>query len=182
MTKKLGNYERAFEPIWNQYLLLVSSRKHQEHRLETLVLLASIFILTFFALGLHTLSVYNYVTLGSYILVFLIALYDIMPRKILVPWVEKEDFTKKISDPNKIAQQLVNEVYDHIGNVREFVKYRQKHQMWIIILILSGSLVPFITSILKYNTLSAVCICLAGALVILYFYIKFGSKLVEGSS
>lgn len=180
MTKKLGNYERAYGPIWNQYLFMARSREHQEHKLEVLVLLVSILIFTFFALGLHTYSVYNYVALGSYISVFVIALYDIMPRKIMVPWVEKEDFGKKISDPNKIAKQLVEEVYDHIGEIRKFVDYRQKHLKWIIILILFGSLVPFITaSALEYGPLYALPIGLAGVAVIVFFYKKFGLKLTN---
>jgi len=179
MTKKLGKYERVYGPIWNQYLFLTSVRERQEHRFEVLVLLASILIFIFFALGLHALSVYNYVALGSYILVFLIALYDIMPRGIMVPWVEKEDLDKKISDPNKIAQQLVEEVYEYIKEVRELVKYRDGHQKWIIILILFGSLVPFVTSALEYGILYALCIGLVGVAVILFFYQKFGSKLTD---
>lgn len=180
MTKNLGNYERAYPMIWNQYLFLTSARERQEHRFEALILIASILIFIFFSLGLHTVSVYNYAALGSYILVFLIALYDIMPRKIMVPWVEKKDFDKKIKDPNKIAKQLVEEVYGHISEIGKIVDYRQKHLKWIIILILSGSLVPFITSfVINYGPLYSLFIGLSGAAVILFFYKKFGTKLTE---
>lgn len=44
MAKKVGNYERAYQMVWNQYLLLTSAREHQEHRFEVLVLIASILI------------------------------------------------------------------------------------------------------------------------------------------
>ncbi|GAI50545.1 unnamed protein product, partial [marine sediment metagenome] len=80
MTKKLGNYERAYPMIWNQYLFLASARERQEHRFEALILIASVLIFIFFSLGLHTVSVYNYVALGSYILVFLMRLPTIGER------------------------------------------------------------------------------------------------------
>lgn len=123
---------------------------------------------------------YNYVALGAYILVFLIALYDIMPRKIMVPWVGKEDFDKKLRNPNKIAKQLVEEVYEYIGEITKLVDYQQKHLKWIIVLLLAGSLVPFVTSFTtNYGLLYSFTIGIIGAAVILFFYKKFGTKLTS---
>jgi len=180
MGQKLGNHERAYPMIWNQYLFLTSIRERQENRFEALILIASVLIFIFFSLGLHTISLYNYVALGAYILVFLIALYDILPRKIIVPWVGKEDFDKEIKDPNKIAKQLVEEVYGYIGEITKLVDYQQNHLKWIIVLLLAGSLVPFVSSFtMNYGLLYGLAIGMIGVAVILFFYKKFGTKLTN---
>ncbi|MFZ3076950.1 MAG: hypothetical protein WA139_00675 [Candidatus Aenigmatarchaeota archaeon] len=161
-------YERTYNAIWNQYLFLTSSRERIEHKFEILLILVGIVVATFFQLELYK-NFLNYFPLILYLIIFLLALYNVLPRSITVPWVSKEEF-KKYKNTELVHKQLVEECYKHIDDMNRYLDFKKNHLRVLIVLFLFSSLFPIITFLSGYSfILGFVSFILVVSLVICFY-------------
>lgn len=176
MKKENDLHERTYNAIWNQYLYLASQRERFEHKFEILLVLTGIYVAVFFQLGLYRTHFLNYLPLFVSFLIFILALYRIIPRKFTVPWVSKEEFDE-YQNSEKVHKQLVEECYRFIDEINH-VKARETFYLKIITLSLLFS-VLFPIGVETYNYSIWLCVAVFLLMVVLeiIFYEKFEKPL-----
>lgn len=168
-------YERTYNAVWNQYLFLTSSRERIEHKFEILLILVGIVIATFFQLELYK-NFLNYFPLLLYFTIFLLALYNVLPRTITVPWVSKEEF-KKYKKSELVHKQLVEECYKHIDDMNRYLDFKRKQLRVLIVLLLFSSLSPMITFLLGYSSIFGFVSFVLVVSLAIYFYRSFNKPI-----
>jgi hypothetical protein len=177
LDKKLGQkefYEKTYSAIWNQYLFLISSRERLEHKFQLLLVIVGIFIAIFFQLKLYENEL-NLVSVLTYGVIFLIALYNTIPRIVKVPMILKEEFEKYEQEKNieDAHKQLIKETYESIESINKFIESRKKSLKALIELLLLSAAFPIITFTWGISIVLSHLILISTFLIMVLFYFKF---------
>ena len=143
-------YEKTYPAIWNQYIFLSKARDRMEKKIDFLLLLTGIFMAAFVSLGLYD-NTLNWPSLVGIGFIFILAIYRIIPRRVMVPWVSEEEYMKyenKLSS-EKLHKQLINEVYEYIHHMNAYINDRifiLKLMVFTFILAVAVPVIVFISN------------------------------------
>ncbi|MBN2458574.1 hypothetical protein JXB31_05595 [Candidatus Woesearchaeota archaeon] len=161
-------YERTYQAVWNQYLFLVSSRERLEHKFNIILVVASLLLVVFSYCDLFKDKVFMIPAIIIVSFIFLLTLYYVVVRIIMVPWVEKPDFEKlrKKNDASAFFKTLTDDVYKYIGDIRVFNRSRENILKIQTTLLLLLFFLPFVIHFYKENITTFYCSVLALLIVI----------------
>lgn len=137
-------YTETYAPIWNQYQYIAKGRENLERRFQTLLIVTSIYVATYFGImELHKVHKLNYILLIVTMLVIILLLYKTIIRFFWVPWVGVNEYNKfkKSADVHK---DLIEGCFKTIHDIRVVEKTEKRYIKFLILFLLFLILFPII--------------------------------------
>jgi len=178
MEKKTKDnfFSKIYSASWNQYIFLMEDRARCEKRFETILVLAGILVLVYFNLELHNINIFNQLGLAFLAVIYIVALYSIIPRKMWVPWVGELEFKKYRSnkDSEGFHKQLVVETNKLVGQLGHYRKRMNLYTRLCINFLLASSAMPILVFTYESNCILFSIILLFIVLLLFFFNLMFG--------
>lgn len=144
-------YTKIYSACWNQYIFLMAERERYERKLEAILIVAGVLSVPYISANLILQGVWNLVGFGCLVLLYIVALISIIPRQVVIPWVQKHEFEKylKNRDSEALHKQLVEEANDWIDQINHYRKLMSPLLRTSMNLLILASAIPVINFI--YN-------------------------------
>jgi len=168
---KEEKFKEKYIHVWNQYQLRYNSTEKTDQRFQLLAAITGILILIFFELKLLELHILFSIPLLLFSLVIVIGIYHVVPRKFWVPWIEKDDLTKRK------WEKIVDDIYGVVKHIEAYSNRKETEMMVSINLILFGTFISLLTwTILKTDLIYSILSVIIFGIILLFFNLTRGKE------
>lgn len=167
MKKLKTFYADSYPAIWDQFEFLVNKINRQDAKFQILLVVAAALFAIFFTLKIWEVDPLNYLAIMTNGLVFLISLYNLVPRKVTVPWINDFEFKKyeKYSNSEKLMQHKITELYKFIGGINTYMDKTDKRLMICLELTLFSAFWPIIVWAILKGAVIHLSVVLIGTMI-----------------
>jgi len=177
-----GFYERTYPAVWDQYQYLAYRLDRINRQLEILLLITGVFFAAYSFQAFSKPFVFLPSLIG-FALIYLLSLYFILPRLVKIPWVGHYDLEfenyRKNKDIEGFYKQLVTETYKYEYDIRFVFKRKKKLLRYVLVLLIFSTFLPITIIVSDYSPLFGIIILFYISFLIILFYKRFGSYLLE---
>ena len=175
MTKKKINFKEIYPHVWNQYELLYNAIQRYSTFIQFFVTFDTLVLIVIFELykKINTNQIPLSVSLIFLFFIPMIIMFlTFIPRKIWVPWIEKE----KLKEVSKGKMDFYEEaVVDTFGVIHHIRGYEKNYKLMIRVLLNSFIIGIFLIPIMIFFQHKFFCIAsiILSILIIILFLLNF---------